>query len=134
MIITPSCCHHCTATGANNDCDTSQFMVTRQIVFKMCLSVCCVCVCACCVCACARCVCACARCVCVCACVRACVRPCVRVCRACDSGESIDIFQLSIIFINKCLGRFSPLTLHISLCVYMSVCPCVKYFVLMYML
>ena len=40
MIITPSCCHHCTATGANNDRDTSQFMVTRQIVFKVCLSVC----------------------------------------------------------------------------------------------
>ena len=45
MIITPSCYYHCTATGANNDRDTSQFMVTRQIVFKVCLCVCvCVCV------------------------------------------------------------------------------------------
>ena len=31
---------YCTATGANNDRDPSQFMVTRQIVFKVCLSVC----------------------------------------------------------------------------------------------
>ena len=40
MIITPSCCYCCTATGANNDRDTSQFMVTRQIVFKVCVCVC----------------------------------------------------------------------------------------------
>ena len=40
MIITPSCCYCCTATGANNDRDTSQFMVTRQIVFKVCVCLC----------------------------------------------------------------------------------------------
>ena len=31
--------YYLTATGANNDRDTSQFMVTRQIVFKVCPSV-----------------------------------------------------------------------------------------------
>ena len=73
MIITPSCCYHCTATGANNDRDTSQFMVTRQIVFKVCVCV-------------RACVCTCVY-VCVCVCVCRCVdvhvlhaRVCVSVC------------------------------------------------------